>query len=555
MTIIKGTGASAGIALGKLAFYPAKTGLSEEITVEKTDNPDKELARFEEAKAKTIDRLKQLYEKALKDVGETHASIFEIHQIMLDDEDYCDSIKKSIVEKKVKAEYAIKTTAGEFAEMFAAMDDEYMQGRAADVKDISDQLIRTLGGASDLSMIFSEPVILAADDLAPSETIQLDREKMLGFITMGGGVNSHTAILARMMGIPAIVGVGSQLNIDFNGKDTAIDGLTGYIFIEPDEKTLSSLKVKAEEEKDKKEHMQKYKGRDNVTLDGQRIDVFANIGSVSDIDAVLENDAGGIGLFRSEFIYLSSVDYPGEEEQFNTYKTAAEKMAGKKVIIRTLDIGADKQIGYFDLPHEENPALGFRAIRICLDRPDIFKTQLRAILRASVFGKISIMFPMITSLGEVLDCKEILNSVKTELDAAGVAYDKDIEIGVMIETPAAVMISDLLAKEFDFFSVGTNDLTQYTLAIDRQNPKLGRFYNPRHKAVIRMIKMAADNMHKEGKWIGICGELAGDLEMTETFLAMGIDELSVSPPFILPIRAKVCNTDVSKIKTEVLNAI
>jgi phosphotransferase system enzyme I (PtsI) len=472
---------------------------------------------------------------------------------MLDDQDFCDSIKQIVVNEKINIEYAVRTTADKFADMFAAMNDEYMQGRAADVRDIANKLIRTLEGTGDFSLSFPHPVILAADDLAPSETIQLDKEKILAFITRGGGVNSHTAILARMMGIPAIAGIGSKLSIDFNEKDAAIDGLTGEIFIEPDEETINRLNTKAKEEKDKKELLDIFKGWDNVTLDGQRIDIFANIGAVSDLDAVLENDAGGIGLFRSEFLYLNSDDYPSEEEQFNAYKTVAEKMAGKKVVIRTLDIGADKQIDYFNLPQEENPALGFRAIRICLERPDIFKTQLRAILRASAFGKIAIMFPMIASLQEAFDCKAILNSVKAELDAAGMSYAKDAEIGVMVETPAAVMISDLLAKEFDFCSVGTNDLTQYTLAIDRQNPKLGRFYNPRHKAILRMLKMTADNMHKEGKWIGICGELAGDLELTETFLAIGIDELSVSPPFILPIRAKICKTDVSKIKTEIFN--
>lgn len=552
MVVLNGTGVFGGIAFGKIAFY--KRGEST-VKRRRIDDPAAETTRFEEAKQTAISQLKALYDKAYAEVGEANALIFEIHQMMLDDGDYCDSIANIITTQNVNAEYAVATTGDNFAKMFASMEDDYMRERAADVKDISERLVRVLAGDQQQALVADEPVILAADDLAPSETVQLDKEKILAFVTMGGSTNSHTAILARMMNIPAIIGVGEQLIEDFNGKEAIVDGFTGTVYVEPDSETTKKLTEKANAAAEKKRLLEELRGKENITLDGKKIDIFANIGSVSDVAVALKNDAGGVGLFRSEFLYLQSENYPTEAEQFAAYKMVAETMAGKKVVIRTLDIGADKQIDYFDLPHEENPAMGYRAIRICLDRPEIFKTQLRALYRASAFGNIAIMFPMIISVEEILEIKEIINDVKSELDAGGIAYSKDIELGVMIETPAAVMVSDLLAKEVDFFSVGTNDLTQYTLALDRQNPKLDKFYNAHHRGLLRMLRMVADNAHKEGKWVGICGELAADLDLTETFLAMGIDELSVSPPFVLPLRNKVRGSDVSQSGSDILGKI
>jgi len=543
MTILNGTGVFGGVAFGKIAFY--KRGESQ-IQRRRVEDPSSEISRFEKAKETAISQLKALYDKAHAEVGEANALIFDIHQMMLDDGDYCDSITNIITTQNVNAEYAVATTGDNFAKMFASMDDDYMRERAADVKDISERLVGVLAGNQQQALQTDEPVILAADDLAPSETVQLDKEKILAFVTMGGSTYSHTAILARMMNIPAIIGVGEELKEIFDGKEAIADGFTGTVYIEPDEQTSVQLKEKADADAEKKRLIEQLRGKENVTLDGKIIDIFANIGSVADVAVALQNDAGGVGLFRSEFLYLQSEDYPTETEQFQAYKMVAETMAGRKVVIRTLDIGADKQIGYFDLPEEENPAMGFRAIRICLDRPEVFKTQLRALYRASAFGNIAIMFPMITSVEEIFEIKKIISEVKRELDTDGISYSKTVETGIMIETPAAVMVSDLLAKEVDFFSVGTNDLTQYTLALDRQNPKLDRFYNAHHRGLLRMIRMAADNAHKEGKWIGICGELAADTELTETFLAMGIDELSVSPPYILPLRDKVRSVNVSE---------
>lgn len=552
MVVLNGTGVFGGIAFGKIVFY--KRGEST-VKRRRIDDPAAETTRFEEAKQTAISQLKALYDKAYAEVGEANALIFEIHQMMLDDGDYCDSIVNIITTQNVNAEYAVATTGDNFAKMFASMEDDYMRERAADVKDISERLVGVLAGNQQQALKTDEPVILAADDLAPSETVQLDKEKILAFVTKGGSTNSHTAILARMMNIPAIIGAGEQLSESFDGKEAIADGFTGTVYVEPDAETTEKLKEKANAAAEKKRLLEELRGKENITLDGKKIDIFANIGSVSDVAVALKNDAGGVGLFRSEFLYLQSENYPTEAEQFAAYKMVAETMAGKKVVIRTLDIGADKQIDYFDLPHEENPAMGYRAIRICLDRPEIFKTQLRALYRASAFGNIAIMFPMIISVEEILEIKEIISDVKSELDADGIAYSKDIELGVMIETPAAVMVSDLLAKEVDFFSVGTNDLTQYTLALDRQNSKLDKFYNAHHRGILRMLHMAADNAHKEGKWIGICGELAADLDLTETFLAMGIDELSVSPPFVLPLRNKVRGVDTSKNSADILGKL
>lgn len=552
MTVLKGTSVFGGLAFGKITFY--KRGDSV-VRRRRVDDVTLEVARFEKAKETAVAQLQELYDKAIEEVGEANAMIFEIHQMMLDDGDYLDSITNIITVQSVNAEYAVAQTGENFAQMFASMEDEYMRGRAADVKDISLRVISVLSGNDQTGLQVDEPIILAADDLAPSETMQLDKEKILAFVTMGGSTSSHTAILARMMNIPAIIGLGEDLKEEFDGKEAIVDGIAGKLYIEPDEETTAQLKKKAEAEKEKKRLLDKLRGKENKTLDGKTIDIFANIGGVADVAVALQNDAGGVGLFRSEFLYLKSEDYPTEDEQFQAYKTVAETMGGRKVVIRTLDIGADKQIDYFDLPKEENPALGYRAVRICLDRTEIFKTQLRALYRASAFGNISIMVPMIISVEEVRQVKDIIKEIKMELDEAGIPYSPDVEVGIMIETPASVIISDLLAKEVDFFSVGTNDLTQYTLAIDRQNPKLTQFYNPHHTAILRMIKMVADNAHKEGKWIGICGELAADLELTETFLAIGIDELSVSPPYILPLRDKVRQSNVSENGTEILNKL
>lgn len=536
MITLSGKSVFGGVAIGKLAFYKRE---DKQIKRHHVDDVDAEIARFEAAQNTAMEELGALYDKAMKDVGEANAMIFEVHQMMLMDLDYVESIRNIITTQEVNAEYAVGTTGDNFSEMFASMDDAYMQGRAADVKDVSDRLIKILSGGGESGVQTDEPVIVAADDLVPSETVQLDKEKVLGFATMYGSANSHTAILARTMNIPAIIGLGEELKTVYDGKDAIIDGFTGTIYIDPDEETLRVMTEKREEDRKKKALLEELKGKENVTLSGQKINVYANIGNLSDVGAVLQNDAGGIGLFRSEFLYLESEDFPTEEQQFQVYKQVAENMAGKKVIIRTLDIGADKQVDYFNLDKEENPALGYRAIRICLTRPEIFKTQLRALYRASAFGQIAIMFPMIISVSEVKRIKEIIEEVKAELRETGIPFREDVEIGIMIETPASVMVSRELAKEVDFFSVGTNDLTQYTLAIDRQNQKLDNFYDPHHPAVLRMIQMAADNAHAEGKWIGICGELGADLELTETFLKMGLDELSVSPSMVLPLRKKI----------------
>ena len=536
MITIQGKSVFGGVSIGKLMFYKRNEKV---IKREHISDADAEWKRFEAAKGQAVDQLKELYEKALEDVGEANAMIFEIHQMMLEDLDYLESIENIIRSQEVNAEYAVATTADNFAQMFASMDDAYMQGRAADVKDVSERVLDILCGVSAGVKEMTEPCIIAADDLAPSETVQLDKSKVLGFATMYGSANSHTAILARTMNIPAVIGLGETLSSQYDGKMAVIDGFTGILYVDPDEETLARMQEKRAKDLEQKELLNQLKGKENVTRSGQKINVYANIGNVSDLGAVLKNDAGGIGLFRSEFLYLENSTFPTEEQQFAVYKQVAESMAGKKVIIRTLDIGADKQVDYFNLDKEENPALGYRAIRICLTRPEIFKTQLRALYRAAVYGNLSIMFPMIISVSEVKKIKEIIAQVQAELKAEGIPYKEDVELGVMIETPAAVMISRELAKEVDFFSVGTNDLTQYTLAIDRQNQKLDTFYDPHHPAVLAMIKMAADNAHAAGKWIGICGELGADLELTEEFLKMGLDELSVSPALVLPLRKRI----------------
>ncbi len=536
MITICGKSVFGGVSIGKLMFYKRKDKVIKRTHV---DNVDEEWARFQKAKDTAVAQLKGLYEKALDDVGEANAMIFEIHQMMLEDLDYLESIENIIRTQEVNAEFAVATTADNFQKMFAAMDDAYMQGRAADVKDVSERVLDILCGVSAGMGEMNEPCIIAADDLAPSETVQLDKSKVLGFATMYGSSNSHTAILARTMNIPAVIGLGENLLQEYDGRDAIIDGFTGTLYIDPDEETMKEMQDKRAKDLEQKALLEQLKGKENVTKSGQKINVYANIGNVSDVGAVLKNDAGGIGLFRSEFLYLENSDFPTEEQQFSVYKQVAENMAGKKVIIRTLDIGADKQVDYFGLDKEDNPALGYRAIRICLTRPEIFKTQLRALYRAAVYGNISIMFPMIISVKEVLRIKEIIAEIKEELKNEGIPYKEDVELGIMIETPASVMISRELAKEVDFFSVGTNDLTQYTLAIDRQNSKLDEFYDPHHPAVLAMIKMAAENAHAEGAWIGICGELGADLELTEEFLKMGLDELSVSPSMVLPLRKRI----------------
>ncbi|WP_302357982.1 phosphoenolpyruvate--protein phosphotransferase [[Ruminococcus] torques] len=536
MITIKGKSVFGGVSIGKIMFYKRNEKVIKRTHV---DDVDAEWKRFCDAKDTAVSQLKELYDKAIEDVGEANAMIFEIHQMMLEDLDYLESIENIIRTQEVNAEFAVATTADNFAQMFAAMDDAYMQGRAADVKDVSERVLDILCGVSGGMKEMTEPCIIAADDLAPSETVQLDKSKVLGFATMYGSSNSHTAILARTMNIPAVIGLGEDLLTKYDGKMAVIDGFTGMLYIDPDEETMKVMEEKRAKDQEQKALLEQLKGKENVTKSGQKINVYANIGNVSDVGAVLKNDAGGIGLFRSEFLYLENSDFPTEEQQFAVYKQVAENMAGKKVIIRTLDIGADKQVNYFGLDKEENPALGYRAIRICLTRKEIFKTQLRALYRAAMFGNISIMFPMIISVAEVHEIKAIIAEVKEELKNEGIPFKDDVELGVMIETPASVMISRELAKEVDFFSVGTNDLTQYTLAIDRQNAKLDKFYDPHHPAVLAMIKMAADNAHAEGAWIGICGELGADLELTEEFLKMGLDELSVSPAMVLPLRKRI----------------
>ena len=524
-----------GIAMGRLSVYH-KTDNAVKRT--KITDIEAEKKRFEDAKEEAKRQLGVFYEKAVREVGEVNAAIFEMHQMMLDDLDYVESITNMIETQQVNAEFAVASTGDNFAQMFAAMDDDYMRERAADVKDISNRVISILQGNGDAGLSGDEPFILLADDLAPSETIQLDRETVLAFVTRHGSTNSHTAILARTMNIPALVSTAVPKEV--NGKMAIVDGFKGIVIIDPDEETLREYEKKQQDEKNRQELLQQLKGKPTVTKEGKEIKLYANIGEVKDLGAVLQNDAAGIGLFRSEFLYLQSDHFPTEDEQFQSYKTVAEVMAGKKVIIRTLDIGADKQIDYFGLEHEDNPALGYRAVRICLDQPDIFRTQLRALLRASMFGNISIMIPMIASVWEVRKVKEIMEEVKAELTSEGIPF-KNVEFGIMIETPAAVMIADELAKEVDFFSIGTNDLTQYTLAIDRQNAKLDQFYDSHHPAVLKMIQMVIDSAHKAGIWAGICGELGADLTLTETFVKMGIDELSVSPAMVLPVRDKILN--------------
>lgn len=540
MITINGKGVSNGVAVGPLYFYRRSTGAVPRVT---DADPAVEWARFEAAKATAIGQLGELYEKALNEAGEEAAILFETHQMMLDDLDYVEAIQGLIESDHLNAEAAVSDTGVQFAEMFAAMDDSYMQARAADVKDISNRVVGILMGAVQGGIDSDVPVILASDDLAPSETVQLDKSKILGFVTAGGSGNSHTAILARTMGIPAIIGVGDQLKEAYEGKEVFVDGQTGEVVVDADEVTRDRLTKKQSKERALKELLDQLKGKPNETVDGKNIMVYCNIGNPGDMDAVLANDGGGIGLFRSEFLYLQGNDYPTEEEQFQAYKTVAERMGGKRVIIRTLDIGADKQADYFNLDHEENPAMGLRAIRICLTRPEVFKTQLRALYRASAYGKVAIMFPMITSVWEVQEIKRICKNVREELAAEGVPMADYVELGIMIETPSAVMMSDRLAKEVDFFSVGTNDLTQYTLAVDRQGNNLDKFYDSHHPAVLRMLKMAADNAHAAGIWIGICGELGADTSLTETFLAIGIDELSVSPASVLPLRNAIRSID------------
>ena len=534
---LEGKSVFSGIAIGKCKIFGKKDQV---VKRSKVTDTDLEIKRFTQAKEQAKSQLAALYEKALKEVGEANAAIFEVHQMMLDDLDYVESITNMISSQGINAEYAVATTGDNFAEMFAAMDDDYMRERAADVKDISNRVIHILQGGSEQAGLGDQPVIVLADDLAPSETVQLDKSKVLSFVTRHGSTNSHTAILARTMNIPALIGV--DYPEDAEGHMAVVDGRNGVFLLDPTEEELTKYEALRQEEVEKARLLQELKGKENVTKAGRKIALYANIGGVGDVASVLANDAGGIGLFRSEFLYLETEDYPSEEQQFKAYRTVAENLAGKKVIIRTLDIGADKQVDYFGLEHEENPAMGYRAIRICLDRKEIFKTQLRAIYRASYYGNISIMFPMIISVDEVKAAKEMCATVQEELKSEGIPYGK-VELGIMIETPAAVMISDLLAKEVDFFSVGTNDLTQYTLAIDRQNPKLDNIYDAHHPAILRMLQMIIDNGHKEGCWVGICGELGADVTLTDTFIKMGIDELSVSPSMILKVREQIRNSD------------
>lgn len=539
-----GKGVYGAIAMGKISVFQKQDTLIQRTSVKDTEA---EKARVEAAKAAAAEQLQAIYEKALKEVGETNAQIFEIHMMMLEDDDYNESIQNIIDTQKVNAEYAVSITADNFAEMFSAMDDAYMQARAADVRDISDRIIANLMGNVAVQEDSGEKHIICADDLAPSETVSLDKDKVLAFVTAHGSSNSHTAILARNMNIPAVIGVGSDFLKEVqDGTEAIVDGFTGEIFVEPDEETRRRLLEKQKADEEKKRLLLELKGKENVTRDGTKVNIYANIGSADNIGAVLLNDAGGIGLFRSEFLYLENNDYPNEEQQFLAYKRVLESMAGKKVIIRTLDIGADKQVDYFHLKKEDNPAMGYRAIRICLTRPEIFKTQLRALYRASIYGNLGVMFPMITSVSELEKILAICEEVKAELREQGVTYSDTMELGIMIETPAAAIISDRLAPMVDFFSVGTNDLTQYTLACDRQNPDIEPFIDTHHEAILRLIEMSAKNAHANGAWIGICGELAADTTLTETFLRMGIDELSVSPAFVLKVRDAVRNVDLRK---------
>ena len=542
MEQIFGKGVSKGVAAGPISFYRRASGV---IPRHEVSDTAAELERFRAARETAKEQLAKLYDKALAEAGEDAAMLFEAHQMMLDDLDFVESIEGMIENDRVNAEAAVSDTGVQFAEMFAAMDDSYMQARAADIRDISARVIGILTGEGESGIVSDVPCIVAADDLAPSETVQLDKALILGFITAGGSANSHTAILARTMGIPAIIGAGDALQPEMEGKYAIIDGQTGEAVIEPDDAERERLLKKQAKEKALKELLDQLKGKPNVTKDGRNVMVYCNIGSPADIDAVLQNDGGGIGLFRSEFLYLQGSDYPTEDEQFKAYKTVAERMGGRRVIIRTLDIGADKQADYFHLDKEENPAMGLRAIRICLTRPEVFRTQLRALYRASAYGKIAIMFPMITSVWEVQEIKRICRNIRAELAEEGVPMADKVELGIMIETPAAVMMSAELAREVDFFSVGTNDLTQYTLAVDRQGVGLDRFFDAHHPAVLRMLRMAAENAHKAGIWIGICGELGADAELSEPFLSMGIDELSVSPSAVLPLRSAIRSIDTT----------
>lgn len=542
MEVYQGKSVFGGIAIGRISVHKKDEQQVKRVRIE---DPEQEILRYRQAKQTAMEQLQGLYQKALKEVGEANAAIFEIHQMMLEDDDYNESVENIIRMQQVNAEYAVASTGDNFAQMFSAMDDDYMRARSADVKDISERVLSVLGDWSTGIAASEEPVIIVADDLAPSETVQLNKDLVLSFVTVHGSVNSHTAILARTMSIPALIGTAIPLTDDIDGKIGIVDGKNGCIYVDPDEDTLGRMQQLKLEEQEKKELLQTLKGRENITIDGKKIMLYANIGNSKDLAAVLQNDAGGIGLFRSEFIYLERETFPTEEEQFQIYRTVAETMAGKPVIIRTLDIGADKKCDYFEMEPEENPAMGCRAIRICLTRPEIFKTQLRALFRASAFGNISIMYPMIISVEEVHRIKEIVTEVKRELTEQGVAFGEPKQ-GIMIETPAAVMMSEELAKKVDFFSIGTNDLTQYTLAIDRQNPKLDTFYDPHHPAVLRMIQMVVENAHKAGIWAGICGELGADTTLTRRFLAMGVDELSMSPGSILPVRKIILETDVTK---------
>lgn len=544
MQIYKGKSVFGGIAIGKISVYKKDEQLVKRVKIE---DADVEMERYTTARNIAAAQLQKLYDKALKEVGEANAAIFEVHQMMLEDEDYNESVENIIHSQMVNAEYAVASTADNFAQMFEAMDDDYMRGRAADVRDISERVITVLAGGAGSGLDSDEPVIIAADDLAPSETVQLDKDKVLSFVTAHGSENSHTAILARTMGIPALIGTGIDLDETVDGKLGIVDGTNGVVYVDPDAELLEEMKKKQQEEQEKKRLLQTLKGKENITLDGQKVMLYANVGNIKDLGIALQNDAGGIGLFRSEFIYLGQDHYPTEEEQFQIYKTVAETMAGRRVIIRTLDIGADKQCDYFELDKEDNPAMGLRAIRICLTRPEIFKTQLRALFRASVYGNINIMYPMIISVDEVRQIKAIVEEVKAELAEQGIEYGNPAQ-GIMIETPASVMMSRELAEEVDFFSIGTNDLTQYTLAIDRQNSKLDKFFDSHHPAVLRMIQMTVENAHKAGIWCGICGELGADQALTKDFLVMGVDELSVSPGSILPLRKIILETDVEAYK-------
>ena len=543
MLVVKGKSVFSGITMGPLALFHRNTVSTARRRIKDTDA---EVERFQEARLASIEQLKDMYEKAVQKVGEEEAAVFEVHQMMLDDDDYIDNIVTLISQKKINAEAAVEETAQQFSEMFRSMDDAYMKERAADVLDISRRIqVQLCGGeANDFSAY--DGVILAADDLAPSETLQLDTDKILGFVTSGGSTNSHTAILARTLGITAVVNTGTQLHTDVEGKTVIVDGFTGTVYLDPDSATLDKMKKKQAEAEERKIRLEAYRGKESVTVDGYKVNVFANIGNPDNVPQALANDAEGIGLFRSEFLYLENATYPTEEQQFEAYKKTVEMMEGKTVVIRTLDIGADKKVDYFDLKAEENPAMGMRAIRICLTRPTLFKTQLRALCRASAYGKIAIMFPMIISVDEVRRSRELLRQVQNELRHEGIAFDESMEVGIMIETPAAALISDELAKEVDFFSIGSNDLTQYTLAIDRQQTDLDNFFDPRHPALLRLIEMTVKNGHKEGIWVGICGELVADLSLTEDFLRMGVDELSVSPPAVLPLREKIGSINLSK---------